>query len=93
MLQTKSNRFYEKWEKTRTNKLKFILKNSALYYALPYTVIMSLFNLVDKRFLFSLEIATTALKCFIVAIIIGAFAEHFNFKHHEKVFHKLKQKH
>ena len=51
-LNQKQINYYKKWENKRKNKLKYLLTEGMLYWALPFSIFMILFELNDNRFVF-----------------------------------------
>jgi len=91
-LNQKQINYYKKWEDKRKNKLKYLLIEGMLYWALPFSIIMILFELIDNRFTFSMEILKDFIIIYSIYSILGVLTALFSFKIIEKKYLELKNK-
>ena len=91
-LNQKQINYYKNWEDKRKNKLKYLLIEGMLYWALPLSIIMILFELIDNRFTFSMEILKDFIVIYSISSILGVLTALFSFKIIEKKYLELKNK-
>ena len=91
-LNQKQINYYKKWESKRKNKLKYLLIEGMLYWALPFSIFMILFELSDNRFTFSMKILKDFIILYSISSILGIFTALFSFKRIDKKHLELKKK-
>lgn len=84
--------YYKKWGKKRESKLKFVLTRGILFWALPLTIGMAIFKLIDKRFNWSEEILYSLLIGLVIASVLGVLEAVYTFKSRDKKYLELKEK-
>lgn len=84
--------YYKKWEGKRKNKLKYLLIEGMLYWALPFSIFMILFELSDSRFTFSMKILKDFIILYSISSILGILTALFSFKRIDKKYLELKNK-
>lgn len=84
--------YYKKWSKTRESKLKFILTRGILFWALPFTIGMAFFKLMDTRFNLSEDVLYSILIGLIIASVLGILLAAYTFKSRDKKYLELKEK-
>lgn len=85
--------YYAKWETKRAHKIKYVLKEGLLFWALPFTVFMMMFKLIDNQFIVSLSIVKDGLLIYGMSSVLGIFWALYTFKKHDDLYLKLKRKH
>lgn len=83
--------FCENWCKTRVYKLKFILIRGILQFALPFTLIMTFFELIDRRFYFDKDLAKVFLTLLMLSIIVGIISAIITFKLRDRKYLQFKK--
>lgn len=91
-LNQKQINYYKKWESKRKNKLKYLLIEGMLYWALPFSIFMILFELSDNRFTFSMKILKDFIILYSISSILGILTALFSFKRIDKKYLELKNK-
>jgi hypothetical protein len=91
-LNQKQINYYKKWESKRKNKLKYLLIEGMLYWALPFSIFMILFELSDNRFTFSIKILKDFIILYSISSILGILTALFSFKRIDKKYLELKKK-
>lgn len=76
--------YYKRWEVKRKSKLQYILKNGLLYWALPFSILMILFDLIKVRFKFSQNLMIDFLVLFGIASAIEILGALYFYRAHEK---------
>ncbi|MFG6687899.1 hypothetical protein ACGK9U_15055 [Mariniflexile sp. HNIBRBA6329] len=89
-LDEKQSNYYKKWESIRNNKLKYLFKKAMLDYALPFSIFMTIFELIDSRFIFSYKILTDFLILFLIGSVLGTIVALISFRISEKKHIKFK---
>ena len=89
-LAQKQLNYYEKWGNKRKNKLKYLLINGMLYFALPFSIFQILFELNDHHFVFSM--LTDFVLIFLISSVIGILSTLYKFKVIDKKYLELKNK-
>ncbi len=82
--------YYRKWENKRKNKLKYLLIEGMLYWALPFAIFMIFFELNDTGFTFSIEILKKFIIIYSIASVLGILTALFSFKRIDKNYLKFK---
>lgn len=72
------------WKSKRRCKLKYILKESMLYWALPFSIVMILFELYDNGFAFSVKTLKSFIIVYLTSSILGIIPAIYAFKKNEK---------
>jgi len=70
-LNQKQINYYKKWESKRKNKFKYLLIEGMLYWALPFSIFMILFELSDNRFTFSMKILKDFITLYSISSLLG----------------------
>jgi hypothetical protein len=91
-LNQKQINYYKKWKSKRKNKFKYLLTEGMLYWALPFSIIMILFELSDNRFIFSIKILTDFIILYSISSVLGILTALFSFKNIDKKYLELKKK-
>lgn len=91
-LKQKQINYYKKWERKRRHKLKYLLTEGVIYWALPFSVLMILFELNDNRFIFSTEILIDFIIILLIASILGILTAFIRFKNIEKKYFEIEKK-
>ncbi|PIB27168.1 hypothetical protein BFP78_15820 [Gaetbulibacter sp. 5U11] len=91
-LNQKQINYYKKWESKRKNKLKYLLIEGMLYWALPFSIFMILFELSDNRFTFSIKILKDFIILYSISSILGILTALFSFKRIDKKYLELRKK-
>lgn len=87
----KQIRYYQKWGKSRAFKIKFILTHGILNFALPFSVFMIFFDLMDKGFILNLDFLYSFLILLSISSVIGALSALYTYKKMDKIYIKLKE--
>ena len=91
-LNQKQINYFKEWESKRKNKLKYLLIKGMLYWALPFSIFMILFELNDNRFAFSMKILKDFIILYLTSSILGILTALFSFKNIDKKYLELKNK-
>jgi hypothetical protein len=91
-LNQKQINYYKNWESRRKNKLKYLLTEGMLYWALPFSIFMILFELSDNRFVFSIKILKDFITIYLISSVLGILTALFSFKNIDKKYLDLKKK-
>jgi hypothetical protein len=91
-LNQKQINYYKNWESRRKNKLKYLLTEGMLYWALPFSIFMILFELSDNRFVFSIKILKDFIIIYSISSVLGILTALFSFKNIDKKYLDLKKK-
>jgi len=91
-LNQKQINYYKKWENKRKNKLKYLLTEGMLYWALPFSIFMILFELNDNRFVFSIKTLKDFIIIYSISSVLGILTALFSFKIIDKKYLELKKK-
>ncbi len=84
--------YYKEWEVKRKQRWKQIIKEGIFYWALPFSLFLTLFELNDHRFIMYEKIELDFILFFITSLILGvinAFLEH---RTTDKKYLELKEK-
>jgi len=91
-LNKKQLNYYKKWKSKRKNKLKYLLTKGMLYWALPFSIIMMLFELSDNRFNVSIKTLMDFMIQYSISSVLGIAFALFSFKNIDKRYLDLKKK-
>ncbi|WP_042244699.1 hypothetical protein [Jejuia pallidilutea] len=91
-LNEKQINYYKKWANKRKNKLKYLLIQGMLYWALPFSIFMILFELNDNQFVFSMKILKDFIILYSASSILGILLALFSFKNIDKKYLEFKNK-
>lgn len=91
-LNQKQINYHKKWQGKRKHKLKYLLTEGMLYYALPVSILMILFELNDNRFVFSIKILIDFITLYSIGSVLGVLMALFSFKQIDKKYLELKKK-
>lgn len=91
-LTPKQENFYKKWHIKRANKIKYLLINGLLYWALPFSLFLMMFELYDQQFIFSTSILIKFLSVFVITGVLGILKALLSFNTIDKSYLALKNK-
>lgn len=72
--------------------MKFILTHGILYWAIPFTIFMILFELNDKGFNFNSDLLFSFLTGLPISSIIGILSAIYSYRMRDKKYYELKEK-
>lgn len=84
--------YYKKWERKRKSKFKYLLTEGMIYWALPFSIGMILFQLNDNQFIFSIKTLKDFIIIYSISSILGVLIALFSFKSIDKKYLELKKK-